>query len=572
MSEGAIGLTLGGVGLFLLGMLLMTDGLKAAAGPTLGRVLGSATATRWRGLFSGIFVTAMVQSSSAVTVAAIGFVNAGLLSFSQSLWVLFGANVGTTMTGWLVALVGLKIKIEAAALPLIGIGMALRLSGPETRRGAIGGALAGFGVLFLGIGFLQQAFSGAGSAVDLAAFGGLGWRSVIAFVFAGMLLTIVMQSSSASLAVVLTLAESGVLPIGEAAAAVIGANVGTTVTALLAAVGATANARRAAAAHVLFNVVTGLVALLLLPFLVGLVAWLHALLEMGAAPAVTLALFHTVFNVLGVVLMWPLANRLAIFLQHRFRRREDDLAQPRYLDANVASVPSLAVDALRREIVRLGGLSLGAVLTRLAQAPGVHGSAAAAAALSHAISGFVTRMHRGVMSAASADALARLLRAQRYYDQCAELAAEADAVATMDGRLDAELRDSVTELTDEAGELLRQLAPDTAPVAPASAHQRERFESHYQPLKAALLAAGARGELEIDAMVALLRRLSSLRRAIDQADKAAHLLAAPQVDAENEAAAEDGADSETHPEESTSPSPDRYGDVDGEFSADGPAR
>ena len=134
MSGIAFNLLIGGVGLFLLGMFLMTDGLKMAAGPALGRVLTSSTQTRLRGLFSGLVVTALVQSSSAVTVAAIGFVNAGLLTFSQSLWVLFGANVGTTMTGWLVALLGFSVKIEAAALPMIGIGMALRLSGPDLRR------------------------------------------------------------------------------------------------------------------------------------------------------------------------------------------------------------------------------------------------------------------------------------------------------------------------------------------------------------------------------------------------------------------------------------------------------
>jgi phosphate:Na+ symporter len=156
MESARIGLLLGGVGLFLLGMALMTDGLKMAAGPALGAIISSSTQTRWRGLLSGIVVTAMVQSSSAVTVAAIGFVNAGLLTLGQSLWVLFGSNVGTTMTGWLVALVGLKIKVDAAALPLIGLGMALRISGPQTRRGAIGGALTGFGVLFLGISFIQQ--------------------------------------------------------------------------------------------------------------------------------------------------------------------------------------------------------------------------------------------------------------------------------------------------------------------------------------------------------------------------------------------------------------------------------
>lgn len=236
-----------------------------AAGPALNRILTSSTQTRLRGLGSGIVVTALVQSSSAVTVAAIGFVNAGLLTFGQSLWVIFGANVGTTMTGWLVALIGFKIKVEAAALPMIGLGMALRLSGAETRRGASGTALAGFGVLFLGIGFLQQAFSGTDAGIDLVGLSGQGFMSVVYFVLAGILLTVLMQSSSASLAIVLTLAQANVIPLQEAAAAVIGANIGTTVTALLAAIGATPNARRAAGAHVLFNALTGTVALLLLP-------------------------------------------------------------------------------------------------------------------------------------------------------------------------------------------------------------------------------------------------------------------------------------------------------------------
>lgn len=149
---------LGGVGLFLLGMELMTDGLKLAAGPQLTRLLAGATRSRRRALASGVLVTAL-QSSRVVTVAAIGFVNAGLLSLGQVLWVLFGANVGTTITGWLVALVGLKFKVEVLALPLLGLGMLLRLTGSGQRRGAIGQAVAGFGLLFIGIGVLQETFT-----------------------------------------------------------------------------------------------------------------------------------------------------------------------------------------------------------------------------------------------------------------------------------------------------------------------------------------------------------------------------------------------------------------------------
>lgn len=295
-----IGTLLGGLGLFLLGMLLMTDGLKQAAGPLLGRVLGSSTQTRWRGLLSGMLITTVVQSSSAVTVAAIGFVNAGLLNLQQSLWVLFGANVGTTMTGWLVALVGFRIQIEAAALPVIGLGMLLRLSGQRTRRAALGTALTGFGVLFLGIGFLQQ-----GVAIDgqhlLGGLSGNGPLAVFVMLLAGVVMTVLMQSSSAALAVTLTLAQGGALSLTLAAAMVIGCNIGTTVTALLAAIGATPNARRAASAHVAFNVLAASAALLLLPFLIHAVDALRSLLGLDASPAISLAMFHTVFNLLGVI-------------------------------------------------------------------------------------------------------------------------------------------------------------------------------------------------------------------------------------------------------------------------------
>lgn len=186
----------GGVGLFLLGMGLMTDGLRLAAGSALARILAKSTQTRWRGLGSGMLVTAMVQSSSAVTVATIGFVNAGLLQFRQGVWVLLGANVGTTMTAWLVALVGLQFKVEALALPLIGVGMLLRLTGEGSRRGAVGMALAGFGVLFLGIDMLKDTFFGLSDVVQLP--GGSGALEVLTLVGIGVMLTVLMQSSSAA--------------------------------------------------------------------------------------------------------------------------------------------------------------------------------------------------------------------------------------------------------------------------------------------------------------------------------------------------------------------------------------
>lgn len=524
-----IGVLLGGLGLFLLGMLLMTDGLKQAAGPALGRVLTSSTQTRMRGLMSGVLVTAVVQSSSAVTVAAIGFVNAGLLTFSQSLWVLFGANVGTTMTGWLVALVGFQIKVEAAALPLIGLGMALRLTGAESRRAALGTALTGFGVLFLGIGFLQQAFALDGDALDLSGLGGHGLLSVLAYVVAGALLTVLMQSSSAALAVALTLAHAGSMPLPEAAAMVIGANVGTSVKAVLAAIGATPNAKRSASAHVLFNVLTAAVALLLLPLMVRSVELLRDLLELEASPAISLALFHTVFNVLGVLLMWPLADRIAAFLKRRFRSHDEAEGQPRYLDRNVASVPSLAIDALRRETFRLGRKAMSEArigIARMLDRPPPVEADGGYERLSREIQAFVAGLSRASMSERSAQALATLLRVHHYYDSCHELGSGLfGGHEALLGLRDEELRLRVRKLADESDVLLLQLDPAHSPFAPLSDPQAEQFESDYQALKAALLAAGADGRLDIEAMDALLRSFSALRRTVQQSAKAARLLA-----------------------------------------------
>lgn len=204
----------GGVGLFLLGMGLMTDGLKLAAGPALERILARSTQTRLRGLATGALVTIAVQSSSAVTVAAIGFVNAGLLTLSQALWVLFGANVGTTMTGWLVALVGMKFSIDIFALPLIGLGMLLRLTGEGTRRAALGSALAGFGVLFLGIDLLKDTFSGAAADFRLPHWEGA--IGIVAMVLVGILMTVLMQASAASLVIAFSAAQSGLVSIEAA--------------------------------------------------------------------------------------------------------------------------------------------------------------------------------------------------------------------------------------------------------------------------------------------------------------------------------------------------------------------
>lgn len=522
-----LGPLLGGIGLFLLGMSMMTDGLKLAAGPALEQVLARSTRTRWHGLASGIAITAAVQSSSAVTVAAIGFVNAGLLSLSQALWVLFGSNVGTTFTGWLVALVGLRIQVELFALPLIGVGALARVFGRSARMGAFGLATAGFGLLFLGIGLLQRSFLGLADGVELPSGGGA--LGALALVGIGAALTVVMQASAASMTLALTAAQSGLIDVQSAAAVVIGANVGTTATAVLASFGATPNAKRAATAHVLFNVITAIVALAMLPWLVSFIGWMREALGLDRDPAARLALFHSIFNVLGVLLMWPLADRLTTFLLARFRTAEEDEARPRHLDDNVLQVPVLAVDALRREVHRVG--SMAARLTQRAVA-GEHRSALARehgqiVALCAAIERFVERMQQREMSAETSRRLPRILRVLRYHESAAEAALDATPVAATDGASAAALPADVVaadaQWRAEAAALLRVAERPAEPDSlPGIDGMLASVEGRYEALKNALLVAGAEARLPLPVMDLRLREASGLRRALQQSVKAAH--------------------------------------------------
>ncbi|TSE26120.1 Na/Pi-cotransporter II-related protein [Tepidimonas sediminis] len=541
MGDGVLALLaglLGGVGLFLMGMELMTDGLRLAAGPALERILAASTATRLRGLAAGVLVTALVQSSSAVTVATIGFVNAGLLTLGGALWVLFGANVGTTMTGWIVALLGFGVKIDALALPLIGLGVALRLSGPGTRRGALGTALAGFGLLFLGIEVLKDAFEGVARRIELPA--GSDWTMVLAQLAIGLVLTVLMQSSSASLTVALSAAQAGLISAQGAAAVVIGANVGTTVTAVIAALGATANARRAATAHVLFNVITGAVALLLLPWLVRWLLETKEALGLPPSPALTVALFHTTFNVLGVVLMWPLAGRLTAWLEQRFRRAEEDEARPRHLDPTVLTVPVLALDALRRELARLRALAARSLRTvlelpALGGGPGageerarqrLAGAHAAARGLARAVADFIVRLQRSELSRDSAERLPDLLRVARYAEVAVEQAEEAaEALVPWPQPVQGLPLLELAAFRQRALALLAPLEAGDADDVPGLEAAATEVEDAYAVLKVALLRAGSEGRLPLDAMDAWLRACSELRRGLQQITKAVRLAA-----------------------------------------------
>jgi phosphate:Na+ symporter len=352
-----ISTVLGGVGLFLIGMVLMTEGMQAAAGDALKRTLARFTGGPLSSMLAGAGATLLVQSSSATTLTTIGFVSAGLLTFPQSLGVILGANIGTTGTGWLVALFGLKMSILPLAMPLVGIGALLRLLA-RGKVASLGLALAGFGLIFVGIATLQTGMADAAQFVQPSQFpsGGIGARLLLLLL--GFAMTVVMQSSSAAVATTLAALSSGTIDISQAAALVVGQNVGTTVTAALAAVGAAVAARRTALAHVLFNLLVGGVGFALVPVFVLSVSSLQGDLTGGDA-AIALAAFHTVMNLAGVLLVWPFLRRFADLVARLMPDRGPHFGQ--HLDRSVSRVAAVAVEAARRTLIEILAWSAGAL-------------------------------------------------------------------------------------------------------------------------------------------------------------------------------------------------------------------
>ena len=339
----------GSLGLFLLGMWLMTEGLKLAGGRALENLLSQWTSGKFRGLASGILITALVQSSSAVTVATMGFVSAGLLSFQKALWVVFGSNVGTTFTAWIITFFGFSVDIDAFIFPLVGVGAGMRIFFPYERGKALGMALAGFGLLFMGIDALQENFSEYATHINIESVLSTSSYQTLLALGIGVSLTVLTQSSSAAIAIILTAVASGVVGVHVAAAAVIGANVGTTSTAILASIGASTHVKRLAWAHVTFNLLTGVVAYLILPIFWPFVTSIADAMQVGSA-VMLLAIFHTCFNILGIILIWPIEPRLTRFLLTLYAEPEIKTHPDSKLDTNVANIPDLAIRVMTIEL------------------------------------------------------------------------------------------------------------------------------------------------------------------------------------------------------------------------------
>jgi phosphate:Na+ symporter len=348
----------GGLGLFLIGMMLLSGGLVAFGGDVLKNALARFTGTPTKAFVSGALATAVVQSSSATTVTMIGFVSAGLITFTQAIGVLIGASLGNTATGWIVAELGLKVDLGFYTLPLIGIGALMKLM-LKGRAAELGLAMAGFGLMFAGLTTLQEGMSGLAGVFNLASLpqGGLGANLLIlAF---GLGLTAVLQSSTAAIALTLTALHTQTINFEQASALVVGAAIGTTITGALVTIGGTIHAKRTALAYVLFNAAAGLLAMALLPLLFWVIEWLgtHAGLDAGAT---SLAAFHTLFIALGVALILPVVPQFAALVERLLPDRSDSgevLTQR--LDASLLAIPSVALEASQRALEQVTLLMLG---------------------------------------------------------------------------------------------------------------------------------------------------------------------------------------------------------------------
>lgn len=312
---------LGSLGLFLLGMRMMSDGLQKASSERMESILNGLTSNRYMALFTGFIVTAIIQSSSATTVMVVGFVNAGLMTLAQSIGVIMGANIGTTITGWIVSILGFKVSMTSLAIPIIGVGMPLFFSKVSIRR-HWGEVILGFGLLFLGLGEMKHIFPkpDAEAVSFLAPLSNMGFLSTIIFLLAGTLLTVVVHSSSASMAITLTLAYGEIIPFESAAAMILGSNIGTTIDAFLAGLGARLNARRAAFVHILFNIAGSVVALFFFrPYLA-----LAKLIIPGNDVTAQLAAFHTSFNVINTILFIGFVPQIAKLVEKLIHKEDEE--------------------------------------------------------------------------------------------------------------------------------------------------------------------------------------------------------------------------------------------------------
>ncbi len=354
-----------GVAIFLFGMLSLEEGFRAFTGGALESLLRRTTSSTWKSVVFGIVSTTVMQSSSLVSVITITFLSAGLITLGAGIGIIFGANLGTTTGAWLIAGFGLKVDIAAYAMPMLAIGVILMFQSSKALKG-LGYILAGLGFLFLGIHYMKEGFESFKSTIDLSQYAVAGYPGLFLFTVIGIFATVVMQSSHATLVLIITALAAGQITYENALALAIGANVGTTITAILGSMSANEAGKRLAVAHLLFNVVTGLLAIILVYQIIELIDWIAADIGIAADDyTLKLAVFHSIFNLLGIAVMLPFIGVMVTTLEKIIPEKKQEIDQPKYLTASSAEFPDTAIEVLRKESTRVYDVALRIIVDAL---------------------------------------------------------------------------------------------------------------------------------------------------------------------------------------------------------------
>ena len=342
-----------GVSIFLFGMIFLEDGFRYFSGGFLEKLMAASTDKFWKSISFGILTTTVMQSSSLVSVITISFLSAGLIGLVSGIGIIFGANLGTTTGAWLIAGFGLKVKISAYAMPMLVFGIILVFQKSPSLKG-IGYVLSGLGMLFLGIHHMKEGFEAFRDSIDLSQFAIEGYRGLFLYAGIGLAATVIMQSSHATLVLIITALSADQITYGNALALAIGANVGTTITAIIGSISANFQGKRLAGAHLVFNVATGLIAIVFIWQIMDLVDWISV--NVGIADTdytLKLAVFHTVFNSIGIVVMIPFVGQLVRFLENTIPTPRPSIVQPRYLNQSVLDFPETLHASVRNEVLHL---------------------------------------------------------------------------------------------------------------------------------------------------------------------------------------------------------------------------
>ena len=342
-----------GIAIFIIGMHFMESGFKLFSGGALEKVLEKFTSTNIKSIFTGFITTSIVQSSSLISVIVISFLTVELISLTQGMAIVFGANLGSTTTAWIVSALGLKIKISLYAMPMIIFGVIFRFSNSQKYVG-LGNILLGLGFIFLGISYMKDGFETLKDAIDLASYSVEGFTGILIYIIIGAIATVVIQSSSATMAIIITALSGANIIYIDAISLAIGANIGTTVTAVIGSLTSNENGKRLAFGHFIFNMITATVAIALIYTLKDFVDFIAPYFAIDSENyAMKLALFHTIFNLLGVIILFPFIAYIVTLSTRVIKDKVKKASKPIYLDESNIKIPYNAMVSVQKEVIHL---------------------------------------------------------------------------------------------------------------------------------------------------------------------------------------------------------------------------